>query len=238
MATFGTWRLKVRVLSLRLIKIIWNFAQTIYLRPFMCILIKNYNMEYIGVKNVIKECKSKSDVLKRLKLHSNGRNNRKLNIIIESNSMNITHFDKGVSKRVKYKIISRICPVCDCEFKIKENDDKVTCSYSCSNTYFRSGENNPNWKDISEYYHDLRHPKLSKKYREICFNNHKHECVICGEDKILDVHHYDGDRTNNKPNNLIPICPTHHNYIHFGYEHLVIDKLNEYIKNREVTKVE
>jgi hypothetical protein len=189
-------------------------------------------MEYIEVKKIINGYKSKGDVLKALGLSTNGRNYKKLNNVISEYKIDISHFDGGASKRVKHTRIEKECPICNSKFKVIDGgyDDKITCSHACSNTYFRSGEDNGNWKDISEYYHNLRHPRLSKKYREICFNNHKHECVVCGEDKILDVHHYDSDRTNNNPNNLIPLCPTHHGYVHYGYEHLVIDRINEYVK--------
>lgn len=189
-------------------------------------------MEYIDVKKVIKECNSKSDVLKKLKLHSNGRNNRKLNLIIENHSIDISHFDNGVSKRIKHKLITKECPNCGGNFKTKENSNKITCSYSCSNTYFRSGENHPNYRDINDYGdNELRTSRFSRKYRKICFDNHEHQCVVCGEDKILDVHHYDNNKKNNKPNNLIPICPTHHGYIHSEYKDEVLKIVEGYKKN-------
>lgn len=189
-------------------------------------------MEYIEIKNVIDKCSSKADIIRELGLALNGRNHKKLNALIIEHNIDISHFDSGRSKRLKYERVQRECPVCGDMFEVAKGskNDKVTCSHACANTHFRSGENHGNWKDISEYYDDLRHPMLSKKYRKICFDNHKHECVVCGEDKILDVHHYDGDRTNNNPKNLVPICPTHHNYIHSEYKDLVIDKVNEYVK--------
>jgi hypothetical protein len=189
-------------------------------------------MDINKLKKIIIDCNSKADILRNFDLVINGRNHKKMDKIIKEYGIDISHFDGGRSKRRKYSRIKKECPVCNTLFEIIDNANaKITCSHSCSNTYFRSGKNHGNWKDITEYYHDLRNPILSKKYRKICFDNHKHECVVCGEDKILDVHHYDGDRKNNNPNNLIPICPTHHNYIHSDYKELVINKVNEYIKN-------
>lgn len=40
------------------------------------------------------------------------------------------------------------------------------------------------------------------------------ECVICGFDKIVDLHHIDLNKQNNSPKNLIGLCPNHHRMIH------------------------
>ena len=63
-----------------------------------------------------------------------------------------------------------------------------------------SGENHPNW--------NLDH------YRNICFKHHEYRCVVCEHNLIVEVHHLDGDNTNNHPSNLIPLCPTHHKCWH------------------------
>ena len=91
----------------------------------------------------------------------------------------------------------------------------MTCSHSCANTYFRSGINNPNWKENT--------------YRTTCFLYHKKECIICGENKIVEVHHLDENNKNNSPNNLIPLCPTHHQYWHSRYKVEIEQKVIDYI---------
>jgi hypothetical protein len=68
-------------------------------------------------------------------------------------------------------------------------------------------------------------------YRTTCFAHHKKECVVCGEDKIVAVHHYDENHYNNDPANLIPLCPTHHQYVHSRFKDLVIEKIDDYRKN-------
>jgi hypothetical protein len=108
----------------------------------------------------------------------------------------------------------RYCPVCN---GVINNKKSTTCSIACSNTYFRSGENHPRWNGSS--------------YRVTCFLHHNKKCIICGEDKVVEVHHLDGDKTNNNPENLIPLCPTHHRYWHSKYRSLIEDQVNEYIKN-------
>jgi len=40
------------------------------------------------------------------------------------------------------------------------------------------------------------------------------ECVICKFDKIVDLHHIDGNKNNLSPKNLIGLCPNHHRMIH------------------------
>ena len=67
-------------------------------------------------------------------------------------------------------------------------------------------------------------------YVIICFRNHPHKCCICGEEKIVAVHHYDGNHNNNEVDNLIPLCPTHHCYIHSKYKDEIQDKFDEYRK--------
>lgn len=116
----------------------------------------------------------------------------------------------------------KLCIVCNTPIKnwtprkrngiIKQN---VTCSYSCSNKHFRSGEQNGNWKQES--------------YRSTCFLHHKKECVICNENYIVEVHHLDGNKNNNHPSNLIPLCPTHHRYWHSRYKKFIEQKVLSYI---------
>jgi len=44
----------------------------------------------------------------------------------------------------------------------------------------------------------------------------KNECIICGYKASTDVHHWDKDKRNNKPNNLVLLCPNHHREVHLG----------------------
>lgn len=69
-------------------------------------------------------------------------------------------------------------------------------------------------------------------YRNICKAHHDMICVVCGEDKIVAVHHYDKNHDNDDPKNLVPLCPTHHKYVHSRYEYLVADVIDEYVKTK------
>jgi hypothetical protein len=172
----------------------------------------------MDLKKIIQSSHSKSDVCRKLNLPVNGSSIRKVNKIIKDNNFDISHFNLKFNQ-TKYPFIKKICPVCDLEFITQKNHrrEKTTCSYSCSNTFFRSGEKHGNWN--------------KNAYRSTCFLYHEKKCVVCDEDKIVTVHHYNKNHKDNDPRNLVPLCPTHHQYIHSKYSNLVIDKVDEYVKN-------
>jgi hypothetical protein len=165
------------------------------------------------MEEIIKNCKTISEAVRNTLGYDNGRTRKKFLSIVEEQNLDITHLR---SKSFLYERVIKKCPVCGKEFEdlVGHQKQKTTCSYSCSNTYFRSGTSNPNWKNDS--------------YRSTCFDNHKKECIICGENKIVAVHHYDENRNNNKSENLIPLCPTHHQYVHSRYKSEVIGTINKY----------
>ena len=107
------------------------------------------------------------------------------------------------------------CPVCT--NPIKNWKSSKTCGYSCSNTYFRSGKENGRYK-------------AGSNYRTECFLHHGKKCIVCGEEKIVTVHHNDHDHSNNDPDNLIPLCPTHHQYVHSRYKNEVQPIIDKYIQ--------
>ena len=84
-------------------------------------------------------------------------------------------------------------------------------------------------KKVSEK--NRQHYVSQKGYKKICFKYHPHKCCVCGEENVVAVHHFDGNHFNNDPSNLLPLCPTHHVYIHSKYKDLIIDKVMEYIEN-------
>ena len=54
-------------------------------------------------------------------------------------------------------------------------------------------------------------------YRSKAIDEYGEECVECGSTESIDVHHKDGDRTNNSLENLIPLCAECHSERHDGY---------------------
>lgn len=170
------------------------------------------------MKDIIKNSETFSEAIKNVFGYDNGKSRSKFLSLVEEQNIDISHLK---SRHFFYKRIIKKCPVCDKEFTtvINHRNEKTTCSHSCSNTFFRSGENNSNWGKFSE---------LKNPYRRICFEYHKRECVICSENKIVSVHHFDENHNNNSPENLIPLCPTHHQYVHSKYKNDVIGKIIEY----------
>lgn len=106
------------------------------------------------------------------------------------------------------------CKVCNALVK-NYKTSKGTCSRKCANTFFRSGEQNGAW--------------TGENYQIICFTHHKKQCIVCNEEKIVAVHHNDHNHKNNDPANLIPLCPTHHQYVHSRYKDEVQPLIDQYI---------
>lgn len=55
-------------------------------------------------------------------------------------------------------------------------------------------------------------------YRTKCLRQQINACVGCGQRKDLVVHHINGDRSDNRLENLIPVCKSCHAKIHNGDE--------------------
>ncbi len=56
-----------------------------------------------------------------------------------------------------------------------------------------------------------------RKYHNISFELWKEvtkACVICGFDKIVDLHHLDREHSNNSRENFVGLCPNHHKMMH------------------------
>jgi len=51
-------------------------------------------------------------------------------------------------------------------------------------------------------------------YRERAITEYGELCKVCGSGEYVEVHHRDGDRTNNKLDNLIPLCRGCHAQVH------------------------
>jgi hypothetical protein len=181
------------------------------------------------LEEVISKHLAYAPILRHFGLYDNGTTRRWIHNQVKKYNIDTSHIDykKHLSKiHRKYRRVKKECPVCSNIFETKEGHPKakVTCSYACSNTYFRSGENNPNWKEPEDRTD-------ANSYRGICFVHHEKRCIVCGEEKIVAVHHYDENKNNNSPENLIPLCPTHHQYVHSRYADEVMPVVEEYRNN-------
>lgn len=101
------------------------------------------------------------------------------------------------------------CPVCSELFAGKS----VTCGYSCSNTYFKK----------------VRNKDERLGYQALCFRYHDKKCLVCGEEKIVAAHHVNENHEDNRPENLVPLCPTHHQYVHSRYKDEVQPFIDSYL---------
>lgn len=171
-------------------------------------------MNYI---DIVKQSKSKSDFAKKLgyKFY-NGKTSAIINGLIKEHNLDVSHFkSSGGGFNIKHLFVEEKCPCCGKIFTTQSggNNKKQTCSHACSNKYFAN-------KRVTD-------DKI-KHYTTICFRHHKKECIICGESNIVAVHHFDENRNNNSMENLIPMCPTHHQYWHSKFKHLIFDKVVQY----------
>lgn len=114
----------------------------------------------------------------------------------------------------------KLCPVCD--KPIKNYKTNATCSSKCAREHF------------SEMYDEFGCKGKELGYRTICFRNHEKRCVHCDEENVVSVHHLDGDHNNNDPYNLIPLCPTHHQYMHSRFKDIVQISIDKYLEERNL----
>lgn len=129
----------------------------------------------------------------------------------EITPMNFNRHEKTCYLNPKNK---KTCPVCE---KVITKVG-TTCSSKCACEFFK------------DKYIEGRSYRV-KLYSTICFKHHERKCIICSEDKIVGVHHFDNNHKNDDPRNLIPMCPTHHQYMNSRYKSLIEDKVIEYQKN-------
>ena len=147
---------------------------------------------------------SSSEVLLKLGYTKKGQYVTWLREYLIDNEVDISHWTAN-GKPLVSKVI-KTCPACKKEFLSFPRDKQVACSYSCSNTVFRSGENNPNYVNGAGSYRSR-----ALKYYNNC-------CKYCSYNNpdALEVHHIDKNRENNSIENLEVVCANCHTLIHKG----------------------
>jgi ribosomal protein L37E len=131
-------------------------------------------------------------------------------------------------KKLNWKPKISTCKRCKRKMPIHA---KNLCA-SCYNYIFHS--------DKVREYNKRKKTKIDLK----TYKNLTEKCVLCGFDKIVDIHHLDKNNQNNSKENLIGLCPNHHRMINnykFRYEiwselqklgfKLPLDKKNDFNKH-------
>jgi hypothetical protein len=124
------------------------------------------------------------------------------------------------------KAYTVVCACCGDDFIVKEREqlypqkEQYFCSRACANSTGGKA------KALKHHYDDVAH------YVTVAWRHHVKKCLVCGEVKIVAVHHYDENHENNDPKNLVPLCPTHHQYMHSKYRVEIADAVEEYISNK------
>ena len=126
------------------------------------------------------------------------------------------HHGKGYCyncyRKFSWKPKKGICKICGREMPLHA---KGFCP-GCYTTIFRL-QYNKNWN------YTKRHNINLGSYKKIT-----EKCVICGFDKIVDLHYLDENKNNNSEKNMIGLCPNHHKMIHLiEFRAEILPKLKE-----------
>jgi 5-methylcytosine-specific restriction endonuclease McrA len=143
-------------------------------------------------------------VLRALGFAEKGQYNVIVRKFLQYNEVDTHHFTINGVPKAKTKTLS--CINCGNIFETADipSNKQVTCSRACSNTYFRSGENNGNFTTGAGSYRGKALSYLLKV------------CNRCGfsDERALEVHHKDRDRENNDIANLEVLCSNCHTIEH------------------------
>tara|TARA_B100000767_G_C19678043_1_gene498260 strand:+ start:203 stop:1150 length:948 start_codon:yes stop_codon:yes gene_type:complete len=146
-------------------------------------------MDLNDIKKILKDSYSLNDSCVKIYGYCNGRTINKMKDIISEYDIDISHFNYK-NKNIKYKIITKKCPICDVEFKTKggHKKEKITCSTGCYNKY-RGGLSEETKNKIStklkELYKDGLPEETKRKISEsLGGKNYKpipefRKCIIC-----------------------------------------------------------
>ncbi|MDE4908923.1 HNH endonuclease [Methanogenium marinum] len=86
--------------------------------------------------------------------------------------------------------------------------------YSCPYSVRREGILFCHRHDMVVTVRDKYGLKEWKQLRKVILARDGHRCRHCGAEEYLHIHHRDGDRTNDTPDNLITLCERCHSSVH------------------------
>lgn len=183
------------------------------------VFIKHLENNIDLIKEIKDSCWCLKQICEKLGYSNNGRNTAAVQVFCRNNNIDISHFTFNGRPRIEPTI--KTCLYCGSKFEAigSRRSTQTTCSHKCANTYYK-----PNKKEETTRY----------SYALAARQAGMTSCAICEETNLVDIHHIDHDRNNNNLDNLVPLCPTHHMYLHRGKADLIMDKLIEYLDTRSI----
>jgi len=118
------------------------------------------------------------------------------------------------------------CKECDNSITVIERElqhplqEKYFCSRKCANS--QGGQAKANKIEESG----------EMRYKSVAKRNHINECIICGFDKIIDAHHINENHNDNRPENLVFLCPNHHRLYHSRYKNEIQPHIEKYVETK------
>ena len=101
-------------------------------------------------------------------------------------------------KKLIWKARKNICIKCSREMPIQA---KGMCSTCYGKTFHRISKEKYQVKKL----YGIDHHTWKEKTKS---------CIVCGFDKIVDLHHLDKNHKNRDNSNLVGLCPNHHRMLH------------------------
>ena len=130
--------------------------------------------------------------------------------------------DKRFGAFIKFSVL---CKSCNNEFEVNERKNlfpskpQYFCSRSCANSIGGKAKS-------GKYHNDD-----VATYTTVAWRHHERKCLVCEEVNIVAVHHLNENHNDNRPENLVPLCPTHHQYMHSKHKFLIEHKVLAYVEN-------
>lgn len=130
------------------------------------------------------------------------------------------------SKLGKYMMHTVQCFACTKDYQVRERElqfpskQQYFCSRSCANSV--------GGKAKAEKHH---HDEVAR-YRTVAWRHHERKCLVCNEQNVVAVHHLNENHKDNRPENLVPLCPTHHQYVHSRFKHLICEQVDKYVEEK------
>lgn len=125
------------------------------------------------------------------------------------------------TKRARIKYVDLICAFCNKEYKksesfLRNTPSKSGLRFCCKRCQDRAKAGKDRLLTLPHYGQDE-----SQEYRATALRHYGQQCEVCKQQKlknqfwetlpgVLNVHHIDGNRSNNEVENLMVICPCHH----------------------------